>query len=133
LRKYDLHSHELFFRAIVMLQIEAEQEAPMAGPFCRWESLTQTPAIALVQVRSGEIWGDTPKNGGLEPTVQAYPWPLAAARRGIEFTTDILPHHPMSSPIEARWYLTLTPGVLRRQKNGVHYACITAAIDNRQP
>ena len=103
----------------------------MAGPFCRWESLTQTRALALVQVHSGEIWGDTPKNGGLEPTVQAYPWPLATGRRGIEFTTDILPH-PMSSPFEARWYLTLTPGVLLRQRNGVDYACITAAIDNRQ-
>ena len=104
----------------------------LAGPFCRWESKTQTPAVALLQVSSGEIWGGIPRNGGLEPTVQAYPYALAAEKRGIEFTTGIRPH-AMSSPIEARWYLTLTPGVLRRQKNGNDYACITATIDNRQP
>jgi hypothetical protein len=100
------------------------------GPFCRWESISQTAAIALIQVASREIWGDTPR-GGLEPTVQAYPWALASNRRGIEFTTPISPH-PMSSPLEARWYLTLTPGVVRRRKDGKDYASIRATIDNRQ-
>jgi hypothetical protein len=104
---------------------------PDLGPFCRWESTSQTPVIALLQVASGEIWGDTPR-GGLEPTVQAYPWALAPGRRGIEFTTPIGPY-PLSSPFEARWYLTLTPGVILRQKNGRDYACITATVDNRQP
>jgi hypothetical protein len=104
---------------------------PGFGPFCRWESTSQTVAVARFQVASGEIWGDTPR-GGLEPTVQAYPWALAADRRGIEFTTPIRPY-PMSSPFEARWYLSLTPGVVRRRRNGKDYACITAIVDNRQP
>lgn len=104
---------------------------PDHGPFCRRESPTQTPAIALLQVASGEIWGSTPR-GGLEPTVQAYPWRLPDGGRGIEFTTPTRPY-PMSSPLEARWYLTLTPGVMLRQQNGKDYACITATVNNRQP
>jgi hypothetical protein len=83
---------------------------------------------------SSRFWGDLGRHSarGLEPTVQAYPWALAKEQRGIEFTTSIKPY-PMSSPFEARWYLTLTPGVMLRQKNGKDYACITATVDNRQP
>jgi hypothetical protein len=102
---------------------------PFDGTFSRWESTTQTPAIAVLQVLSGEIWGRTP-NGGNYPTVQAYPWKLNG-RRGIEFTTQIQPHS-MSAPHEARWYLGLTPGVERRQKNGIDYACIKAVVENHQ-
>jgi hypothetical protein len=102
---------------------------PFAGIFCRWESTTQTPAIAVLQVRSGEIWGRTPKDG-FSPAVKAYPWRLDG-RRGIEFTTPIQPHF-MSAPHEARWYLRLTPGVELRQKAGEDYACIKAVIENHQ-
>jgi hypothetical protein len=100
------------------------------GPFNRWESDTQTREIAALQEASGEVWGRTPR-GGLEPTVQAYIGPLKN-RRGIEFTTEIAPH-PNASPFEARWYLTRTPGVLLRQKEGEDFACILAIIKNMQP
>jgi hypothetical protein len=100
------------------------------GIFFRLESPTQTPAIAVLQVRSGEIWGKTPR-GGFEPTVKAYAGRLMA-RRGIEFTTQIKPH-PNSAPHEVRWYLRRTPGVELRRKNGEDYACIKAVVDNHQP
>ena len=102
----------------------------LLGPFCRWESDTQTREVARLQQQSGEIWGRTPR-GGMEPTVQAYPFPLAADRRGIEFTTDTTPH-PNGSPYEIRWYLIRTPGVLLRQKDGEDFACILADVENRQ-
>src|SRR4051812_2769551 len=85
------------------------------GPFCRWETETQTREVARMQEESGEVWGRTPR-GGFEPTVQAYIGPLKN-RRGIEFITEIAPH-PNASPFEARWYLTQTPGVQPRQKDG---------------
>ena len=102
----------------------------LLGPFCRGESPTQTKADAQLQQTSGEIWGRTPR-GGMDPTVQAYPWPLAAGTRGIEFTTDTTPH-PNGSPYQIRWYLTRTPGVLLRQKGGEDFACILADVENRQ-
>jgi hypothetical protein len=102
---------------------------PFAGIFCRWESTTQTPAIAVLQVRSGEIWGRTSRYGDC-PAVKAYPWRLDG-RRGIEFTTPIQPHS-MSAPHEARWYLGLTPEVELRQKAGENYACIKAMVENHQ-
>jgi hypothetical protein len=105
-------------------------EMPGADVFCRWESTTQTPAIAILQVLSGEIWGKTPV-GGFGPVVQAYPWKLRLGERGIEFTTEVAPH-PMGSPFEARWYLNLTPGVELRQKGGEDYACIKALVENHQ-
>ena len=105
---------------------------PAHGPFNRRDTPTgQTPAVALKQVASGEIWGRTPKNGGLGPTVQAYPG-LLVNRRGIEFTTDIEPH-PNGSPFEVRWYLRLTAGVQRRREGGEEFACITAMVKNLQP
>jgi hypothetical protein len=103
----------------------------IVGIFFRLESRTQTSAIAVLQVLSGEIWGKTPRFG-IEPTVQAYAGRLMADRRGIEFTTEIAPH-PTGSPFEARWYLTRTPGVQLRQKEGQDYACIIAVVDNHQP
>jgi len=102
------------------------------GPYCRWETPgIQTKELAKLQAASGEIWGLTPKDG-MEPTVQAYPYPLAANRRGIEFTTDTAAQ-PNQSPQEIRWYLYQTPGVLLRQKDGEDFACILADVDNRQP
>jgi hypothetical protein len=83
-----------------------------------------------MQAKSGEVWGRTPR-GGLEPTVQAYIGPLEQ-RRGIEFFTDTAPH-PNASPFEARWYLTRTPGVLLRQRNGEDFACVLASVKNMQP
>jgi len=100
------------------------------GPFCRWESETQTREDALMQEKSGEVWGRTPR-GGLEPTVKAYIGSLKN-QRGIEFITDTAPH-PNASPFEARWYLTRTAGVLLRQKGGEDFACILANVKNMQP
>jgi hypothetical protein len=101
-----------------------------SGPFCRWELATQTREVSLLQEKSGEVWGRTPR-GGLEPTVQAYIGTLKN-RRGIEFNTDTAPH-PNASPFEARWYLTRTPGVLLRQSGGDDFACIRANVKNMQP
>ena len=107
-----------------------ESASVFKGQFSRRESPTQTSAIALLQVASGEIWGRTPRNG-IEPTVQAYAGKLRS-RRGIDFTTDTEPH-PDGSPFEVRWYMTLTPGVLRRCRNGEEFACIKATVTNMQP
>lgn len=103
------------------------------GPFHRKELKYQTREDALKQVASGEIWGSTPKNGGMCPTVQAYPGNLSAGRRGIEFSTDIESARG-SSPIEARWYLGITPGVEERHdEHENQYACISAEVVNLQP
>ena len=102
------------------------------GPFNRRETPdTQTKETARKQEQSGEIWGRTPR-GGLEPTVQAYAGSLGRNQRGIEFTTGTMPH-PNGSPFEARWYLTLTPGVQLRRQNGEDFACILANVNNMQP
>lgn len=106
-------------------------EVPAVGPFNRTESDTQTIQDAIDQEKSQEVWGATPR-GGFEPTVQAYCGPLAHGDRGIEFTTLVMPHNN-GSPFEVRWYLTKTPGVVPRHKNGVDYACISAAVKNMQP
>lgn len=103
---------------------------PSVGPFNRRETRWQTPAVAVKQVKSGEVWGRTPKFG-LEPAVQAYTGKLPGSR-GIEFTTEIEPH-PNGSPFEVRWYLTMTPGVLERCEGGETFACITADVTNLQP
>src|SRR5882724_6647570 len=96
------------------------------GQFYRRENATtQNKADALMQVASGEVWGRTPKNG-LVPTVQAYPGKLHNCR-GIDFTTLIDPH-PNGSPFEVRWYLTATPGVEYRCKDGEDFACIKAVV-----
>ena len=102
----------------------------VTGQFNRRETPSQTSATALLQVASGEIWGRTPRNG-IEPTVQAYAGKLKN-RRGIDFITNTEPH-PDGSPFEVRWYMTLTPGVLRRYQNGEEFACIKATVTNMQP
>lgn len=101
-----------------------------SGVFNRRENKnTQPKSLAPIQVASGEVWGRTPR-GGLEPTVQAYVGNLRNSS-GIEFTTQIDPH-PNSSPLEARWYLSKTPGVERRCKDGEEFACIKANVVNHQ-
>jgi hypothetical protein len=98
--------------------------------FSRIESPTQTPKDALLQIKSGEIWG-TVSRYGVYPTVRAYPKKLDG-NRGIEFTTEIAPDRYSSTPNEARWYLGVTPNVLRRNFNSIEYACITASVSNFQ-
>jgi hypothetical protein len=34
---------------------------------------------------------------------------------------------------QVRWYHPHTPGVMLRQKNGIDYAAIPAAVTNKQP
>ena len=103
------------------------------GPFHRKESKSQAIEDALKQVASQEIWGSIPNNGGKWPTVQAYPGNLSRTIRGIEFSTDI-ESAKGSCPIEARWYLELTPGVEERHDDhGNQYACISADVINLQP
>ena len=100
------------------------------GTFFRLESSTQTVSVAAKQVASGEIWGKTPR-GGLEPTVQAYAGSRGGCR-GVEFSTDIEPHNN-GTPLDARWYLTLTAGVVARYcQAGEEHASIEAEIDNFQ-
>lgn len=107
-------------------------EVPDYGPFHREKSPTQTDQDAQDQKRSGEIWGTTPTNKGFTPTVEAYPGPLGASERGINFVTPIEPH-PGSAPNHAKWYLGSTPGVMARLKNGIDYAAIPADVEVLQP
>lgn len=101
------------------------------GHFNRRENAqTQPKSLALIQVTSGEVWGRTPRNG-FEPAVQAYAGKLRNCR-GIHFTTLIDPH-PDGSPFEVRWYLTATPEVEHRCKDGEDFACIKAIVTNMQP
>jgi len=112
---------------------ERDAKVPDYGPFSRRETVIQTPELAKEQVATGEVWGLTPNNGGMEPTVQAYAGRLRPPhKRGIEFATDIAPH-PNGSPLEVRWYMTKTPGVQKRYKDGKEFACITAVVTNLQP
>jgi hypothetical protein len=102
-----------------------------SGRYNRRESPTQTPATALQQVASGEVWGRTPRNG-LGPAVQAYRGDLQS-RRGINFTTIIDPHRTEASPFEVRWYLNIDDGVEHRSKDGEDFACVKAVVTNLQP
>jgi hypothetical protein len=56
----------------------------------RLQGPTQPPDIVSVQQQTGRIRG-YPARGSLIPKVKAYDGPLPADRRGIEFTTDLLP------------------------------------------
>lgn len=102
------------------------------GPFSRYESPTQTKADAILQARTGEIWGSAGRFS-LAPCVRAYPKSLPAGQRGINFSTTTAPDRWSSSPIEAKWYYPATPGVQKRQKGSVEYACIDAVVQNLQP
>ena len=100
-------------------------------PFHRLESPTQTRADAREQVRSGEIWGRAARGSHLL-AVKAYPGLLPTTERGIQFTTAVDPY-PGGSPFEAHWYHGVCPGVLLRHRAGDDFACIPAAVTNRQP
>lgn len=107
------------------------------GPFHRKENqVTQTRADAIEQCRSGEIWGRVPQNGFCL-TVQAYAGQLRNNYRGINFTTDTEPAPngvlDRNSPYDVRWYLGITPGVLKRVSDGEDFACIRADVVNCQP
>ena len=108
-----------------------EESALVAlGQFNRRENdNTQPKSLAPTQVATGEVWGRTRRNG-FEPAVQAYAGKLKN-RRGIDFTTLIDPH-PDGSPLEVSWYLTATPGVEYRCKDGEDFACIKAVVTNMQ-
>lgn len=115
----------------------SEEETDQTGGnnepiFHRVETHIQTSQLAQQQVASGEIWGRAPYGSSI-PTVQAYRNSLPPARRGIEFTSSVLPARGSGTPYEARWYLGHTPGVVRRQKNGEDFAMIPANVTNKQP
>lgn len=94
----------------------------------RVETPTQTAAVARMQARSGEVWGQ-PARGSNLPCVKAYFGPLPNGRRGIEFTTTV-PHDPrFGDPVEARWYHGWTPGV---RLNNHGFAVIPATVTNKQ-
>lgn len=94
----------------------------------RVETPTQTAAVARMQERSGQVWGQ-PARWSSIPSVKAYFGPLPNGRRGIEFTTQV-PHDPKySDPYEARWYHPHTPGVTL---NGQGFAVIPATVTNKQ-
>lgn len=67
---------------------------PTYGPYHRRQTpRTQTLQIGARQVLSGEAWGRPPTMPGFAPvpTVNAWPGPLPASARGIEFFTDVEP------------------------------------------
>lgn len=69
-------------------------------------SSSQTPSVAALQQRTGEIWGSYNRDlmGGRSPipSVDAYVGPLPDGIRGIEFTTDVPPDRD-TPPWAARW------------------------------
>jgi hypothetical protein len=70
--------------------------------------------------------------GGL--VVKAYRSSLPPGQRGVEFDTPIAPARGSGTPLEARWYLGFTPGVLRRTDAGTEYAAISLSrFVNGQP
>jgi hypothetical protein len=72
--------------------VTSDAEGPPAryGPFHRLESPTQTADDAKRQEETREVWGAPPRWGHW-PKVKAYPGPLGARQRGIEFWTDCEP------------------------------------------
>jgi hypothetical protein len=106
------------------------------GPFHRLESPTQTVADAARQETSKELWGRPASNTAQSdiPAVKAYRNNLPPGQRGVEFDTPVLPAKGSGTPLEARWYLGFTPGVLHRNKAGTDYAAIPLSkFVNGQP
>ena len=85
------------------------------GPYHRLESPTQTPHVAMLQQRTGEIWGCAAQFSNI-PSVKAYRGALPVGARGIEFTTVVAPHS-QTHPTLLRW-LETTPGVCPTPKPG---------------
>jgi hypothetical protein len=67
----------------------------------RRESPTQSPADALEQEKTREIWGKISRYS-FEPRVRAYVGPLPDGVRGVEFHTDVRPDEG-SAPGYAEW------------------------------
>jgi hypothetical protein len=68
-----------------------------------WNPFTQDSKTAQLQVSTGSIWGDVPKNGGAFKCVQAYRGGLDPRDMGIEFVTHVPPTAGTGTPWEARW------------------------------
>lgn len=100
--------------------------------FHRVESTTQTIADAKLQEASQEVWGREARGSGLL-RVKAYRGPLPSHKRGIDFTTLVLPKPGDGTPFEAAWYYPDTPGTELRILDGVEFAAIRANVQNRQP
>jgi hypothetical protein len=64
----------------------------LAAPavYYRAESPTQTPADAIRQEQSGELWGGAARFSDI-PKVKAYVGPMPDGQRGVEFTTTVQP------------------------------------------
>lgn len=54
-------------------------------------SRTQNISTTKKQFRSGELWGQPHRRGGMFPSVKAYVGPLPDGQEGIEFEVDIEP------------------------------------------
>jgi len=100
----------------------------------RQETRSQTPADALKQQSSMEIWGQAPRGGGI-PCVKAYreaePTVSLSMRggRGVLFNT-VVPAYGKGDPYEARWYEG-QPGVI--QKGNGFVAIPVSHFLNLQP
>lgn len=104
----------------------------IANQYFRLEGPTQTSEDAILQTKSGEIWGREARGSNLL-SVKAYRGSLQPSQRGVDFTTPVLPERGSGTPYEARWYYPQTPGTLLRNRDGVDYAAIPANVINRQP
>lgn len=67
----------------------------------RVRSATQSREDAILQERSGQLWGQPARWSDI-PKVKAYVGPLPDDRDGIEFVTDVLPD-PGCPPGQAYW------------------------------
>ena len=91
----------------------------------------QTPAHALQQVTSQEVWGRARGNGGAFLCVKAYWGPLPAGRRGVEFTTPVPPTH--ANPNTALWVHGYHPDILLRRKGTEDFAAIRVTTIRKVP
>jgi hypothetical protein len=69
------------------------ESVPQIYTYYRLESPSQTSETAERQQNTLEIWGSPPRNMYQSdiPKVKAYEGKLPEGKRGIEFTTDIMP------------------------------------------
>ena len=88
----------------------------MSGPYHRLESPTQTEADARLQVSTMMVCGRGARQagGGMSdiPSVKAYLGPLPGNRKGIEFTTDIVPSSIANAPPGGVFWHAGRPGVI---------------------
>jgi hypothetical protein len=93
------------------------------GPFYRYELEQKYVDQA---VNTGFLYGNTPKNNGLEPTVQAYRRDNTPNKRGkIEFYTPV---KPSPAGPQVIWNIR-NPGVIQHSSDTVKIPiAVTAAI-----